>query len=64
MTDRIEPVGVGAPVEAADDPEIARLVWQFAGIGVALMSAAAGLLWWHYGPVIFFDTLATLQSCF
>ena len=34
------------------------------GIGVGLMAAAAGLLWWHFGPVIFFDTLATLQGCF
>lgn len=46
------------------DPEIARLVWQCVGIGGALMTAAAGLLWWHYGPLIFFDTLAALQSCF
>jgi hypothetical protein len=46
------------------DPEVGRLIAQMAGIGVALMAAAAGLLWWHFGPVIFFDTLATLQSCF
>ena len=46
------------------DPEVGRLILQMAGIGVALMAAAAGLLWWHFGPVIFFDTLATLQSCF
>lgn len=53
-----------ADLTAADDPEIARLIWQMAAIGVALLAAAAGLLWWHFGPVIFFDTLATLQSCF
>jgi len=46
------------------DGELARIIWQMAGIGVALLAAAAGLLWWHFGPVIFFDTLATLQSCF
>ena len=49
---------------AAPDGELARIIWQMAGIGVALLAAAAGLLWWHFGPVIFFDTLATLQSCF
>jgi hypothetical protein len=49
---------------AESDPEVARLIWQMVGIGVALLVAAAVLLWWHYGPVIFFDTLATLQSCF
>ena len=46
------------------DGEMARIIWQMAGIGAALLMAAAGLLWWHFGPVIFFDTLATLQSCF
>ena len=60
MTDRID---TEAP-SAGADPEIARLIWQMAGIGVALMASAAALLWWHFGPVIFFDTLATLQSCF
>ena len=49
---------------AESDPEVARLIWQMVGIGVALLVSAAVLLWWHYGPVIFFDTLATLQSCF
>jgi hypothetical protein len=48
----------------AEDGEVARIIWQIAGIGLALLAAAAGLLWWHFGPVIFFDTLATLQSCF
>jgi hypothetical protein len=43
---------------------MAGIVWQFAGIGFALMAAAALLLWWHFGPVIFFDTLAALQNCF
>ncbi len=51
-------------MDAESDASVARLVWQMAGIGVALMAAAAVLLWWHFGPVIFFDTLATLQSCF
>ena len=50
--------------DGAQDGELARIIWQMAGIGVALLAAAAGLLWWHFGPVIFFDTLATLQSCF
>ena len=57
MTDRIDQA-------AESDPEIGRLIWQMAGIGAALLAAAAGLLWFHFGPVIFFDTLATLQSCF
>ena len=48
----------------AEDGALARIFWQMAGIGVTLLAAAAGLLWWHFGPVIFFDTLATLQSCF
>jgi hypothetical protein len=60
MTDRIDTQAL--PAES--DPEVGRLILQMAGIGVALMGAAAGLLWWHFGPVIFFDTLATLQSCF
>ncbi len=51
-------------LSAESDPEVARLIWQMVGIGVALLVAAAVMLWWHYGPVIFFDTLATLQSCF
>jgi hypothetical protein len=50
--------------EYAADSEMAGIVWQFAGIGFALMAAAALLLWWHFGPVIFFDTLASLQNCF
>ena len=49
---------------AESDPEVARLIWQMVGIGLALLGAAAVLLWWHFGPVIFFDILATLQSCF
>jgi hypothetical protein len=60
MTDRTDTQAL----TSADDPEVARLIWQMAGIGVALMVAAAVLLWWHFGPVIFFDTLATLQGCF
>jgi hypothetical protein len=60
MTDRTD---IDA-LQTESDPEIARLIWQMAGIGVALLAAAAGVLWWHFGPVIFFDTLATLQSCF
>lgn len=54
----------GSESLAAPDGELARIFWQMAGIGLALLAAAAGLLWWHFGPVIFFDTLATLQSCF
>ncbi len=50
--------------EYAADSEMAGIVWQIAGIGFALMAAAALLLWWHFGPVIFFDTLAALQNCF
>jgi hypothetical protein len=50
--------------DAAPDGELAQIIWQMAGIGLALLATAAGLLWWHFGPVIFFDTLATLQSCF
>ncbi len=64
MTDQIVADGVSAPLTDASDPEIARLIWQIAGIGAGFMVAAAGLLWWHFGPIIFFDTLATLQSCF
>ena len=60
MTDRTDIT----TLPAESDPEVGRLILQMAGIGVALMAAAAGLLWWHFGPVIFFDTLATLQSCF
>jgi len=60
MADRIDTQAL----TSADDPEVARLIWQMAGIGFALMVAAAVLLWWHFGPVIFFDTLATLQGCF
>jgi hypothetical protein len=60
MTDQIHTEAL--PAES--DPEVARLIWQMAGIGVALLAAAAGLLWYHFGPVIFFDTLATLHSCF
>jgi hypothetical protein len=60
MTDRTDMQAL----PSADDPEVARLIWHMAGIGLALMAAAAGLLWWHFGPVIFFDTLATLQGCF
>ena len=60
MTDRTETEV--SPAET--DPEIAQLIWQMAGIGASLLAAAAGLLWWHFGPVIFFDTLAVLQSCF
>jgi hypothetical protein len=60
MTDQIH----NEALPAESDTEIARLIWQMAGIGVALLAAAAGLLWYHFGPVIFFDTLATLQSCF
>jgi hypothetical protein len=60
MTDRTDTQAL----TSADDPEVARLIWQMAGIGFALMVAAAVLLWWHFGPVIFFDTLATLQGCF
>jgi hypothetical protein len=60
MTDQIQTEAL--PAES--DHEIARLIWQMAGIGVALLAAAAGLLWYHFGPVIFFATLATLQSCF
>jgi hypothetical protein len=60
MTDRTDMQAL----PSADDPDVARLIWQMAGIGLALMAAAAGLLWWHFGPVIFFDTLATLQGCF
>ncbi|MDB5649814.1 MAG: hypothetical protein JWL62_1334 [Hyphomicrobiales bacterium] len=59
MTDRIE-----GPEVAESDPEIARLIWQMAGIGFGFMAMAAALLWWHYGPLIFFDSLAALQSCF
>jgi hypothetical protein len=59
MTDRIDQPGVGQ-----SDPEIARLVWQIAGIGFGLMAMAALLLWWHFGELIFFDSLAALQSCF
>lgn len=60
MTDRIDTQAL--PAES--DPEVARIVWQMTGIGAALLLAAAGLLWFHFGPVIFFDTLATLQGCF
>ena len=60
MTERTETDTVLAEI----DPEVARLIWQMVGIGLALLGAAAVLLWWHFGPVIFVDTLATLQSCF
>jgi hypothetical protein len=60
MTDRIDTEAL----PSASDPEVARLIWQMVGIGLALLASAAGLLWWHFGPVIFFDTLATLQGCF
>lgn len=59
MSDRTE-----QPEFAESDPEIARLVWQIAGIGAALLGGSALLLWWHYGPIIFFDSLAALQNCF
>ena len=62
MTDRIETDQ--PPFSASHDGEIASLIWQIAGIGMAFLMAAAGLLWWHFGPVIFLDTLATLQGCF
>jgi hypothetical protein len=64
MTDRIDLAGLNAPVAVDGGDSVAALVWQMVGIGVALLAAAAGLLWWHFGPVIFFDTLATLQGCF
>jgi hypothetical protein len=39
------------------------VVWAGAGIGV--LSAAAVLLWAHYGSVVFFEMIsAGLASCF
>jgi len=67
MTDaaHIKTTEAQAPDGASEDvSELAGIVWQMVGMGVALMVGAALLLWWHFGPVIFFDTLATLQSCF
>ena len=59
-----QPSDISPDTFAASDGELARIIWQMAAIGCAFLVAAAGLLWWHFGPVIFFDTLATLQGCF
>jgi fatty acid desaturase len=46
-------------------PETPRLALWAAGLGVAALMAASGLLWWTQGSKVFLETLAAgLAWCF
>lgn len=52
---------------AREDSEIPfdrRRFWRMVAAGLALLTAAGVLMWLRFGSGIFFDMLATVQSCF
>jgi hypothetical protein len=41
-----------------------RTAMRIVGASVGLLTLAGVLMWWRYGPAIFFDVLSSLQNCF
>ncbi len=41
-----------------------RVFARLAAASFGLLFVAGALMWWRFGPAIFFDVLASLQNCF
>jgi hypothetical protein len=51
-------------VSSPRDGVRSAVLWGSAGLGVTLL-VAAGVLWFHYGTAVFFETIATgFANCF
>ena len=61
MTDQVQ-----ASQQDAEDEIIApsRLGLRLVFLGLAMMTLAAGLMWWHFGPSMFMSLLTAAANCF
>jgi hypothetical protein len=57
------PHGLTAP-SSAQGKVASAIAWGAAGLGI-LVALGAGVLWFHYGTAVFFETIAAgVSACF
>ena len=63
----VQPISTQGGMMAVTRPQgrvAAMIVWGAAGLG-ALAVLGAASLWFHYGPAVFFETIAAgISACF